>query len=52
METNIYLSKSIEEENKNIKHKDADLDYGDLDEEVEINERPVGGFDGEDLDEE
>lgn len=48
METN----KSIEEENKNIKHKDTVLDYGDLDEEAEINERPVGGFDGKDLDEE
>jgi hypothetical protein len=46
------LSKSIKEENTNIKHKDTVLDYGDLDEEVEISERPVGGFYGEDLDEE
>ena len=39
MKINTYLSKSIEEENKNIKPKDTDLDLGDLDDESKINER-------------
>lgn len=56
MEANTYLSKSIKKEDKNIKHKDTDLDLGDLDDEVKIDERPdersVGDFDGKDLDEE
>ena len=56
MKVNTYLSKSIEEENKNIKHKDTVLDYGDLDDELKTDERPdersIGGFDGEDLDKE
>ena len=56
MKANTYLSKSIKEENKNIKPKDTDLDLGDLDDEVKINERQdersVGDFDGGDLDEE
>lgn len=56
MKANTYLSKSIEEENKNIKPKDTDLDLGDLDDEVKTDERPdersVGDFDGKDLDDE
>ena len=56
MKRNIYLSKSIGEENKNIKPKDIVLDYGDLDDEVKTDERSdersVGGFDCEYLDEE
>lgn len=55
MKTNAYLNKSIGEENKNNKHKDTDLDLGDLDDETKIDERPdersVGDFDGKDLDE-
>ena len=41
MKRNIYLSKSIGEENKNIKPKDIVLDYGDLDDEVKTDEDTV-----------